>query len=252
MIALTRAVPASLEHCELTHRERVPINLAKARLEHKQYEAALESLGCTIMRLPELPEQPDSVFVEDTAVVLEECAVLARPGAASRRREVASMREALDPYRDIFEIVAPGTLDGGDVLVLGKRLFVGISTRTNVSGAHQLRDFTAPLGYTVTNAHVDNCLHLKSAVTALTNDLVIVNEFAVSADTFGTYYQAAIPDELHAANVLAVGDTILCPADAPATIHMIEAAGFTVIPVDNAELTKAEAGLTCCSVLIST
>jgi dimethylargininase len=131
LLALTRAVPHSIVDCELTHLERTPIDLARASEQHDRYERALALLGLSVQRLPSEHELPDSVFVEDTAVVLDELAVIARPGATSRRAETATMESALAPYRLLVHIQAPGTLDGGDVLVIGRRIFVGQSGRTN-------------------------------------------------------------------------------------------------------------------------
>ncbi len=251
MIAITRPVSDSLAECELTHQARVPIDVARARAEHAAYESALKSLGCEILRLPALPDRPDAVFVEDTAVVVDECAVVTRPGAAARREETASMRALLRELLPVSEMAAPGTLDGGDVLRVGKRLFVGISSRTNEAGARQLAALLAPFGYAVTSVRVGNCLHLKSAVTALGDNLVIVNAGAVDPEVFGVPY-VRVPDaEAAAANVLAMGANVLCPASAQETAKLLESRGFTVIPVVNTELAKAEAGLTCCSVLVA-
>src|SRR3954468_17652518 len=167
IVALTRAVPRSIERCELTHLQREPIDYARAVREHAAYEACLERLGCRVVRLPDLPDQPDSVFVEDTAVVVEGLAVIARPGAESRRGEVASTASALPAHRPLACIEPPGTLDGGDVLVTPGVVFAGISGRTNDDGARQLAAFLAPHGYRVVPVAVTGCLHLKSAVTAL-------------------------------------------------------------------------------------
>src|SRR5450759_3872284 len=130
-LALTRSVPASIGNCELTHLSREPIDYARAVAQHAQYEAALRRLGCRVQRLPDAPDLPDSVFVEDTAVVFDDMAVIARPGAASRRAEVEALIAALGPHRRLACIEAPGTLDGGDVLVTPDRVFVGMSGRTN-------------------------------------------------------------------------------------------------------------------------
>ena len=250
MIAITRPVSDSLQNCELTHQQRVTIDVVRARREHDQYEAALRALGCDVVRLAPLHDHPDAVFVEDTAVVVAEQAIIARPGAESRRSETASMRGALEPLRPLAEIEQPGTLDGGDVLRVGKRIFVGISTRTNEQGAAQLAQILAPFGYTVTSVQVTNCLHLKSAASALTSDLMIVNAHAVDPQLFGVPYLCVPDGEPQAANVLAVNGRVLCPADAPLTLKLLQHHRFDVVPVMNAELAKAEGGLTCCSVLV--
>jgi dimethylargininase len=167
VIAFTRSVPASIGRCELTHLEREPIDYARAVAQHDAYEAALTALGCRVERLPEAPDLPDSVFVEDAAVVFEDLAVIMRPGAASRRPEVAAMAAALASHRPLGFIQPPGTMDGGDVLVTPGTVFVGISGRTNKEGAGQLRALLAPHGYEVVALPVTGCLHLKSAVTAV-------------------------------------------------------------------------------------
>src|SRR4051794_141915 len=164
-IALTREVPSTINDCELTHLDRHPIDVALARAQHAAYEAALQAAGCTIVRLPALDELPDSVFVEDAAVVVDELAVVARPGAASRRAETESVAAALRAHRDVVAIEEPGTLDGGDVLQLGETIFVGLSARTNAEGARQLREFLEAYGYVVKTVDVTGALHLKTAVT---------------------------------------------------------------------------------------
>jgi dimethylargininase len=130
MIAFTRPVPDSVMDCELTHIARAPIDVANARRQHTEYQQALRSLGCEVRELPALHDHPDSVFIEDTALVFDECAVITRPGAESRRGETAGVAEALKPYRRLYHIEAPGTLDGGDVLRVGKRVYVGDSSPT--------------------------------------------------------------------------------------------------------------------------
>jgi dimethylargininase len=167
ILALTRAVPPSIQDCELTHLQREPIDYARAVEQHAAYEASLRKLGCRVERLPDAPELPDSVFVEDAAVVFDDLAVIARPGAASRRPEVDAMAAALRPHRRLAFIDAPGTLDGGDVLVTPGKIFVGISGRTNEEGVRQLAAFVAPHGFEVVAVPVTGCLHLKSAVTAV-------------------------------------------------------------------------------------
>ena len=166
-LTLTRSVPPSISQCELTHLARVPIDYQRAVQQHVAYERCLERLGCTVERLPDAPELPDSVFVEDAAVVFDDLAVIARPGAASRRPEVDAVAAALRAHRRLAFIEAPGTLDGGDVLVTPGKVFVGISGRTNADGVDQLATLIAPLGFDVVPVPVTGCLHLKSAVTAV-------------------------------------------------------------------------------------
>ena len=164
-VAVTRAVPESLTDCELTHLRRVPIDITVARAQHGEYERTLAALGCEIVQVPAADELPDSVFVEDTAIVLDEIAIITRPGAAPRRPETAAVAATLGAFRQLQFLSEPATLDGGDVLRLGRVLYVGLGTRTNAAGVQQLADFVSPHGYDVRTVTVDDCLHLKSAVT---------------------------------------------------------------------------------------
>jgi dimethylargininase len=250
LLALTRAVPPSIGRCELTHLAREPINIECAAAQHDAYDRLLERLGCTVQRLPDAPELPDSAFVEDTAVVLDELAVIARPGATSRRAETDAVAAALGEYRPLACIKAPATLDGGDVLRIGQRIYVGFSGRTNADGVRQLAEVLLPYGYDVTGVEVRDCLHLKSAVTGVSEDTVLVNPRWVDVDHFRAYRRIEVhPDEAFAANALLVDDTLVCTAAAPRTAERLQSAGFPVESVDVSELAKAEAGVTCCSLI---
>ena len=252
VLAFTRAVPPSIASCELTHLERQPIDAALAARQHAAYENALRALGCAVRRLPELPGHPDSAFIEDTAVVLDECAIVTRPGAESRRGEVAGVADALRPLRRLYHVESPGTLDGGDVLRVGRRLYVGLSTRSNEDGARQLADAVAPHGYSVTGIAVQDCLHLKSAVSALPDGALLLDPTCVDAASFDAARVLLVPSaEGESANVLVVGATVMVPASATRTRRMLEAAGYSTVAVDASELAKAEGGLTCCSLIVS-
>jgi dimethylargininase len=251
LLALTRAVPPSIVRCELTHLAREPIDVERAAAQHEAYLSMLDRLGCTVERLPDEPDHPDSVFVEDTAVVFDELAVIARPGAESRRAETQSVAAALAKYRELACIEAPGTLDGGDVLRVGRRVYVGVSGRTNVEGVRQLAELIARHGYHVARIDVRGCLHLKSAVTAVGDDTLLINPQWVDGSHFRGLQRLDVhPDEPLAANVLAVEDTVVCAAAAPRTRALLEARGFAVESVDVSELAKAEAGVTCCSLIL--
>jgi dimethylargininase len=252
VIALTRAVPASLAHCELTHLARVAIDVGRAAAQHELYEEALRALGARVVRLSETPELPDSVFVEDTAVVVDEVAVLTRPGAKSRRAEIPSAAQALASFRELRFLVPPGTLDGGDVLRIGRRLYVGLSGRSNEEGRAQLAALLSAFGFSVEGVAVSGCLHLKSAVTAIDDETLVVNPAWVDAGAFAARRRIEIdPEEPMAANVLALGGSVLVNASAPRTAERIAAAGYRVREVDQSELAKAESGLTCCSLLLA-
>lgn len=251
MLALTRPVPPSIANCELTHVARQPIDIAEAMRQHRAYEELLRSLGCEVRQLAGLPDHPDSVFVEDTAIVLDECAVITRPGAESRRGEVDGIADALRPLRQLHQISAPGTLDGGDVLRVRRRLYVGASTRSNEDAARQLADALAPYGYAVKRVAMRDCLHLKTAVSRLPDDSLILDPRCVDAADFdGAPAVHVHPDEREAANALVVGDVVVVPASAPRTRATLEASGFHAVAVDASELAKAEGGLTCCSLLV--
>ncbi len=251
LVALTRAVPQSISRCELTHLDRNPIDIELARTQHHAYEAALSDAGCRIERLPAADELPDSVFVEDTAIVLDEVAIITRPGAESRRPETPSVAAVLRKYRELIFIESPAILDGGDVLRIGRKVFVGQSTRTNAEGFRQLSAALIPFGYSVQAVTPRGCLHLKSAVTAFSDDGVVINPEWVDASTFkGMQLITVDPSESSAANVLRVRDVVLCAASFPRTAQRLRGAGVNVTMVDASELAKAEGALTCCSVIV--
>jgi dimethylargininase len=249
--ALIRPVPDSIVRCELTHLSRVPIDLERARAQHRDYERAMDRLGCTVSQLPAEHDHPDSVFVEDAAVVLDELAVITRPGAPSRRGETASVAAMLAAFRPLERISGPATLDGGDVLRLGRVLYVGVGGRTDHAGAEQLATFVRPAGYEVRTVEITGCLHLKSAVTEVAPGMVLVNPDWVGPDTFeGCDAIDVDPSEPFAANVLRLGDTILCQSSYDRTNARLEATGLQVEALDVSELAKAEAGITCCSLIL--
>jgi dimethylargininase len=251
-IALTRSVPPSIVNCELTHLNREPINFARAAEQHGLYESALVALGCTIQRLPSLSDQPDSVFVEDTALVLPEIAIIARPGAASRRLEVNSVADALRSHRSLTFIESPGTLDGGDVLAIGSTIYVGESTRTNTEGIRQLADLVSALGYATRPVKVSACLHLKSAVTRVAEDVILLNSAWVDSSSFKGMHQIEVhPSEPFAANALWIGEHVIYSGTYHGTRRRLEENGINVQLVEADELEKAEGGVTCCSILIS-
>jgi dimethylargininase len=250
LIAITRPVSQAIERCELTNLERVPIDLRLAIAQHHVYEETLLSLGVEVLSLPEEPDLPDAVFVEDVAVVLDECAILTRPGADSRKPETKSVARALAPYRTLHTIQAPGTVDGGDVLKVGKRIWVGLSTRSNPSAIEQMQAFVKPYGYIVMGVPVSGCLHLKSAVTQVAEDSLLINPEWVDRVNFpGMQFIDVDPSEPYAANVLLVGEEVIYQPAYPKTCLRLEAAGIHPILVDQSELAKAEGALTCCSLI---
>lgn len=250
-IAFTRDVSPALAQCELTHVARAPIDVDVARAQHRRYEAVLTALGCDVRRVAPAPEQPDAVFIEDTAVVLDEVAVITRPGAATRRDEVVAVADALAPWRPLARIVSPATLDGGDVLAIGRAVYVGETGRTNAAGIAQLRTALTPFGYAVRGVPVTGCLHLKTAVTAVDDVTVLLNPAWVNATVFGAYRVLAVDEtEPMAANLLRVGDALVYGAAFPRTLEMLRSAGFRPHTVDASELAKAEGAVTCCSLVL--
>jgi dimethylargininase len=246
LTALTRQVSPSFAACELTFLERQPIDVSKAIEQHRAYEACLASFGARVISLPPDPLFPDSVFVEDPAIVLDEIAVITRPGAESRRGETTSIAEALAPFRELVYIREPGTLEGGDVIRIGKKLFVGLSQRTNLEGIRQLSSF----GYDVVPVEVRGCLHLKSGACWAGGDTILVNHQWIDSSMFRGFNLIAVAaDEPAAADVLPIGGELLVPSNFVNTSEILEKSGIKVRPIDVSELQKAEAGVTCMSLL---
>jgi dimethylargininase len=250
LTAITRAVSPAIVNCELTFVQRQPIDLSKAREQHRAYEQLLEKKGARLISLPAEPALPDSMFVEDPAIVLDGLAVILPLGTKSRQPEAESLAKALAPFRKLAYIAAPGSIEGGDVLRINRTLYVGLTTRTNSEGIRQLGEILAPNNYKVVGVTVTGCLHLKSAVTYLGRNTLLANRPWFDATPFAGYdWIDVAPEEPHAANALALADTVIFPASFPRTRAKIEAAGFHVTPIDISELQKAESGLTCSSLL---
>ena len=252
-IAVTRPVSPAIQHCELSYLPRLPIDLVLAERQHQAYQDALTRLGCEVVSLPPLPEQADAVFVEDTAVVVHGLAVIARPGAESRRGETESSAELLAGYRKLAQIHAPGTLDGGDVLLVGRTLYVGQTPRSNAEGTRQLAELVAPLGYRVVPVEVTGCLHLKTAATQVAERTLLINPAWVDKDAFeGLDFIEVDPAESHAGNAVKVGEALIYPRSFPRTRARLEARGLKLELVDMSETEKAEGGVTCCSIVFWT
>lgn len=250
-IALTRSLSPEIIHCELTHLERSPIDFKKAQKQHLEYENSLTEMGYEICRLPDTPHLPDSVFVEDTAIVLSEIGIISRPGAESRREETETMEEILKEYRTLYRIRHPGTLDGGDILVIGKHIYAGLSARTNQHAIDQLKSIVNPFGYHVTAIPVTKCLHLKTGIAVLEDDLILINPDWIDPSNFPEYKILMVhPAEPYGANVMRRNQKALCPQNYSQTGELLKKLGYEVLTIDQSELAKAEAGLTCCSVII--
>jgi dimethylargininase len=250
LLAITREVSPSLGDCQLTHVGRTPIDVNRAEAQHRAYQRVLASLGCRVLTLEAEPAMPDAVFVEDVAIVLDEVAVMTRPGAESRRGEGASVAELLARYRPLRHIEAPGTIDGGDVLRIDRAIYVGQSGRSNAEGIAQLQQVVGEFDYRVQPVPIRGCLHLKSAVTAVRDDTLLLQSAWVDAALFPDFEIIEVDrEEEHAANILRIGDVALMPAGFPRTAQRLRDAGVEVVVVDVSELQKAEGATTCCSLV---
>jgi dimethylargininase len=250
LVALIRPVSSAITDCELTHLERVPIDVQRARAQHAAYASALRDRDCRVVTLPGADDLPDSVFVEDTAIVLDEIAIITRPGAPARRAEVATVAAELARHRPVTRMQPPATLDAGDVLRIGRTLFVGASSRTGSDGIAALRTAAEPFGYRVVPVALTGCLHLKTAATVVAADRLLVNPQWVDTGAFGSVHRIEVAaHEPFAGNALLVGDHVICAAAFPATSERLVSAGIAVHTVDVSELAKAEGGVTCCSII---
>lgn len=249
---MVRKISRSLGDCELTHLTRQPFDLSLANRQHDHYIEALQGAGIRVKILPEEALLPDSAFVEDPVLMLDEGAILCRLGAASRAPETRLLREEIERLRPVFIIQAPGTLEGGDILRVEKTLFVGLSSRTNLDGITQLRHFVEPWGYRVVEVAVQGCLHLKTGVTSPAPGWLIANPRWIDLSPFHGFEILPVPDlEPWGANTLRLNDRVLVAASAPETANRLQSNGIAVVTVDVSELQKAEAGLTCLSTLYS-
>lgn len=248
MIAITRDVSPSIARGEVTHMERVALDYHRAAEQHESYRTLLRTLGCEVVSLPADAAFPDCVFVEDTAIVLDDLAVVTRPGAESRRGEVDVVAGALARFRPLVRIEAPATIDGGDVLVLDDRIFVGLSSRTNEAAVAQLARLT---GRDVIAVQVHGALHLKTAITRVSPEALLLNREWVDAAPFAGFTLVDVdPAEPFGGNAVLLHDRVIYPSAFPRTRARLESHGIEVHPVDADELAKVEGGVTCCSVLI--
>jgi dimethylargininase len=246
---LVRAPSSRLAEGIVTHISRTPVDVALARGQHAAYADALAACGWVIRQAPVAEDCPDSVFIEDTVVVCEDLAVLARPGAPARRAEVAGVAEMVRSLGlRTAQIQEPGTLDGGDVLQAGHTVYVGRGGRTNGAGIRQLRALLAPLGRAVIAVPLGNVLHLKSAVTALADGTFLLLPRLVPAGLFPAVRPVEEEGGCHV--VPLGGDRVLVAASAPRTAELLDDMGFTPVVVDISEFEKIEGCVTCLSVLL--
>jgi dimethylargininase len=252
MIAITHPPSPALARCQLTHLDRVPIDLPLAVSQHADYRAALAAYGAWIVTLDVNGDSPDGCFIEDTAIVLDEVAILTPMGTQARAAEPAGIEPELRKYREVVRIHPPAALEGGDILRLGKTLHVGTSGRTNRDGIEALDEIARRFGYRVVPIPVTGCLHLKTAVTALPDESLLVNPAWLPAEAFPGIARVEIdPAEPWGANVVRIGNHVLAASAFPRTIDRIRSRGFTVHPVNLSEFAKAEGGVTCLSLLVT-
>lgn len=248
LIAMTRQVSPTIGQCEVTFVERSEIDVRKAVRQHRAYEQCLRDLGAKVVSMVADARYPDGVFVEDPAIVLDEIAVICRMGAASRRGEADSLADAIEPFRKLTWIREPATMEGGDVVRIGKTLYAGVSRRTNREGCGQLAEIAGPFGYRVIPVEVRGCLHLKSACCPIGDNAVLIHRPWIDRSAFDGLRQIEVAED-RAADVLRIGDTILMPEGFPRTREALERSGFRTQAVDVSELQKAEAGVTCMSLV---
>jgi dimethylargininase len=250
LVAITHVPSPNMQDYEHTYVDDQPIDMALALRQHEAYCEALRACGADVRTLDVNRDMPDCVFVEDTAIVLDEVAVMMSPGAVSRRGEPAGIESALRPYRTIARISLPATIDGGDVVVSGRDVYVGESPRTNAEGIAALRAVLRPFGYSVTGIPVRACLHLKTACSALADGRFLVNAAWIDASPLPASMLVQVPDaEPWAGDVLVIGERIVVSDAFPETMSMISTLGWTVIPVSVSEFAKAEGGVTCLSLV---
>ncbi len=239
-----------MQEYERTFVDDQPIDLELACRQHEGYRAALGECGADVTLLYANSAMADCVFVEDTAIVLDEVAVMMSPGAVSRRREPAGIEPELAKHRPIARITLPATIDGGDIVVSGREVYVGRSPRTNEEGVAALRSTLAPYGYSVTGITVHGCLHLKTACSALADGRFLVNRNWIDVAPLPSSNLVQVPDsEPWAGDVLVIDDKIIVSDAFPETITLLRGLGWQVHPVSVSEFAKAEGGVTCLSLV---
>lgn len=250
LIAITHVPSPNLEGGERTYVGHEAIDARLALRQHEQYRDALRACGCEVLTLDVNSEHPDCVFVEDTAIVLDEVAVMMSMGALSRRPEPAGIEPTLRQFREIVRVSLPGTIDGGDVVRSGRAIYVGASPRTNAAGINSLRDVVRPYGYTVTAIPVLECLHLKTACSALPDGRFLVNADWIDASPLPKGSTLQVPaNEPWSGDVLVIDSMIISSDAFPETAQLLGEQGFGVVPVSVSEFAKAEGGVTCLSLV---
>ncbi|NPV89267.1 MAG: N(G),N(G)-dimethylarginine dimethylaminohydrolase [Firmicutes bacterium] len=247
--AIVRGVPDTYQDC-IKPDPNQTIDLELVRLQHRAYCETLERLGVEVIRIEPDERFPDCCFVEDTAIVLGDTAIIARPAVESRSGEAAAVREVLGGRFKLIEIEAPGFIDGGDALRIGDRLYIGVSGRTDRPAIGQVARAAERSGIEVIPVEIRDTLHLKTACTYIGNGFLVVNPGFFGPKEFSRYKTITVPpEEGYCANCLAVNGRVIIPGGHPRTRGMIEVAGFTVVELGMSEFKKGGGGLTCLSIL---
>jgi dimethylargininase len=250
MLALTHVPSPNLDQGERTHVARQAIDYVQAVAQHREYCRMLHDCGIQVRTLDVNRHLPDGTFIEDTAIILDEVAVLASMGTEARRAELAGIEPELRKYREVHRILPPATIEGGDVLRLGRTLLVGLSARTGSAGVQALEAIVGRYGYQVLPVPVRKCLHLKTACTALPDGGLLVNPAWLDEESLHGFDKICIPaGEPWAANTLLVGGTICLAAEHVQTAQLLRQGGFAVRTVRLSQFAKAEGGATCLSLL---
>lgn len=251
LVALVVPPSPRLEGAVRTHVAHQAIDIARVAVEHAGYARMLEGAGVAVRVLDVNQDEPDGVFVEDTAIVLDELAILTPMGTPSRMREPSAIEPELRRYRDVVvRIEAPAMLEGGDVLRVGKKLLVGLSSRTNARGLVALSEAVRPHGYVVVPVRVSGALHLKTACTALPDGTLLLNPSWLDLAALLDFELLAVHDgEPFAANVVLAGGVVCTGGSSPGTVAELVRRGFDVRTTELGELAKAEGSATCLSLL---
>lgn len=246
---LTHVPSSNLNNCELTYLDSERIDIKKALIEHNSYCNMIKECGANVNIIEDNIDLADSVFVEDPIIVFDEVAIVTSMGVESRRKESQVLKDYFSKIREIKEIKLPSKIEGGDVLVIDKKVFVGLSPRTNESAIEELKNILKPYGYIVQSVKVDGCLHLKTGCTALDDKTILLNPNWVDVEVFSDYKIINIPsDEPFGANIMKINEYICMNEAFPKSIELVKALGYKVKTTDISEFVKAEAGLTCMSV----
>jgi len=250
LVAITHVPSPNMQRGERTFVDELVVDYELSLRQHAEYRAALQRCGAEVIVLDVNRTMPDCVFVEDTAIVLRELAVMMSPGAESRRGEPAGIEPSLRQFREVRRVKRPATIDGGDVVVAGRSVYVGESPRTNSEGIAALRETLAPFGYSVTGVPVRQCLHLKTACSALPDGRFLVNAEWIDASPLPAERLVSVPaDEPWAGDVLVIGNQIILAEAFPQTADLLSGLGFETIPVAVSEFAKVEGGVTCLSLV---